>query len=128
MIFYSRDQKFEPIPVSSNITAAELIGHHDISVLLDISGITNRGLFLKSDEEEQLFNSSECPCEVMFGVDDNGRIVRQPVGECVCVGGGRREEECVHVNDSYGMWEERGGAVNVRVKCYRTATCVCVCV
>ena len=82
MVFYSKDQKFESIPVSSNITAAELIGHHDISVQLDISGITNRGLFLKSSDEEQLFSTSECPCEVLFGVDDNGKIVRQPVGEC----------------------------------------------
>jgi len=96
-VFFARSQQFECMPVSSNITAKEVIEHHLLSVQLDISGVTNRGLFLKSDEEEQLFNSTECPCEVLFGVDENGMIMRQPVGHLLiknkALGGARRTQK-----------------------------------
>ena len=55
--------------------------HHDISVQLDLNGITNRGLFLKSETEELMFTAMECPCEVLFEVDENKNLVRLPVGK-----------------------------------------------
>ena len=57
-----------------------------------------RGLFLKSKDEEHIFSTAECPCEVLFSVDASGKITRQPVGECVCV--------CVCEGGEGRMWEE----------------------
>ena len=50
---------------------------------LDLIGVTNRGLFLKSDAEELLFTDVECPCDVLFDTDDSGNPSRQPVGEYI---------------------------------------------
>ena len=67
--------------MGKSITATQIIEHHDISVALDINGVTNRGLFLKSDTEELMFTGTECPCDVLFEVDESNNLVRQPVGE-----------------------------------------------
>lgn len=72
---------FECIVVNSNITASEVMEHHDISVQLDLNGVTNRGLFLKSDTEELMFTGAECPCDVLFELDENKDLIRQPVGK-----------------------------------------------
>ena len=40
----------------------------------------SRGLFLKNGEEEQIFGTGECPCEVLFEVDASGKVTRLPVG------------------------------------------------
>ena len=67
--------------VVNSITAAQVINHHDISVQLDLNGVTNRGLFLKDETGEQMFTGTECPCEVLFQMDESRNLVRQPVGE-----------------------------------------------
>jgi len=68
--------------VTKTTSAGKILDHHDISVQIDVQGLTNCGLFLKTDGEEEMFDSSECPCELLFEEDSSGAPVRQPVGEC----------------------------------------------
>ena len=83
VIFFSRTKEFESIVVHSHITVHNVIKHQDIVVQLDLQGVTNRGLFLKTPEEETLFSNTECPCEVLFETDHKGVLKRQPVGTSV---------------------------------------------
>ena len=67
---------FEAVCVPVTMTALEVLELHDISQRLDLSGIVNRGLFLKSSREEHMFDSNECPCEALFFINDAGAVVR----------------------------------------------------
>ena len=67
--------------VTVTTCAGKILDNHDISVQIDVQGLTNCGLFLKTDMEEEMFDSSECPCELLFEDDLSGAPVRQPVGE-----------------------------------------------
>ncbi len=77
--------EFDSFVFPATVTTREVIEDRDVSVALDLRGITNRGLFLKSDEEERIFGRAECPCEVLFQVDASGKVTRMPEGVCVCV-------------------------------------------
>ena len=65
--------------VPTSITASDVLQHHDVAAKVDLLGIANPGLFLKS-REESLFDSNECPCDALFAVID-GKIERQSTGE-----------------------------------------------
>ncbi len=82
---------YKCIVVSAGITASQIIEHPDISKQLDLNGVTNSGLFLKSDQSEELFTGAECPCDVLFlfTEDGSGNLVRQNVGEWWWVWQGR---------------------------------------
>ena len=82
VVFYNRRQNFEIITVPSYASASDIIEDRDLSVQLDISGIANRALFLKSQDEEHIFTNTESPCDVLFEVDEEGVLVRRPVGRC----------------------------------------------
>eukprot|EP00731_Ephydatia_muelleri_P017763 Em0010g861a len=69
------DTSFECIVVPTSITASDVLQHHDVAAKVDLLGIANPGLFLKS-REESLFDSNECPCDALFAVID-GKIERQ---------------------------------------------------
>ncbi len=71
--------------MSPHATDTEIIHHREISMKLDMSGVGNRGLFLKGREGEQPFGLGESPCDVLFELDFNGELKRLPVGECMCV-------------------------------------------
>ena len=62
--------------------ASRILEHRDISVLMDMEGIANCGLFLKTDMGEEMFDASECQCDLLFDQDLSGAPVRQPVGRC----------------------------------------------
>ena len=57
---------FECIYVSTHATDTEIIQHREISVKLDMTGVGNRGLFLKLRDSEQPFGLGESPCDVLF--------------------------------------------------------------
>ncbi len=72
--------------VTTATTADKILEDHDISVQIDFQGITNCGLFLRTDTSEEMFDSSECPCDLLFQPDITGAPVRQPVGEWAIFG------------------------------------------
>ena len=86
-IFISK-KDYECIVVGAGISAMQIIEHRDISVQLDLNGVTNRGLFLKTSTEECMFTGTECPCDVLFDEDEDRNLVRQDVGGCGWVGCG----------------------------------------
>jgi hypothetical protein len=83
VLFYGDKGQFETITVSSKATAQEIVDHRDVQVQLDIVGINNRGLFLKAENNESLFNSTESPSDALFTLDGNGRVARLSVGQLV---------------------------------------------
>ncbi|XP_064387985.1 uncharacterized protein LOC135336189 isoform X2 [Halichondria panicea] len=94
LVVYIDNQKdFECIYVSPHATDTEIIQHREISVKLDMTGVGNRGLFLKLRDSEQPFGLGESPCDVLFEMNINGELRRLPVGHLVvknkALGGGR---------------------------------------
>ena len=91
MVYYNRHQDFEVVTVPSYATASDILNDRDLKVQLDISGIDNTGLFLKTREDEHMFTNLESPCDVLFELDEDGVLRRQPVGtyawrvQCTCV-------------------------------------------
>ncbi len=67
--------------MSPHATDTEIIQHREISVKLDMTGVGNRGLFLKLRDSEQPFGLGESPCDVLFEMNINGELRRLPVGE-----------------------------------------------
>ncbi len=78
---------FECIYVSPHATDTDIIKHHKISMKLDMTGVGNRGLFLKGPQGEQPFGLGESPCDVLFELSFNGELKRLPVGKNIaCIG------------------------------------------
>ncbi|CAI7997422.1 hypothetical protein GBAR_LOCUS2146 [Geodia barretti] len=82
VVFYG-EEEFEALAVSSNVTAEEVVNDNDIQIQLDKTGINNSGLFLKTDFDERLFSSCECPCDVLFTLHSNGQVVKLDAGRLV---------------------------------------------
>ena len=87
VVYYNRHQNFEVVTVPSYATASDILNDRDLKVQLDISGIDNTGLFLKARDEEHMFMNLESPCDVLFELDLDGVLRRQPVGThtCTCI-------------------------------------------
>ncbi len=81
MVYIDNQKDFECIYVSPHATDTEIIQHREISVKLDMTGVGNRGLFLKLRDSEQPFGLGESPCDVLFEMNINGELRRLPVGE-----------------------------------------------
>ena len=89
VVFYNRHQDFEIVTVPSYASASDILDDRDLSVQLDISGIANRGLFLKTQDDEHMFMNLESPCDVLFEVDEDSVLRRRPMGmpEIYYIGG-----------------------------------------
>jgi hypothetical protein len=87
VVFYNRHQSFEVVTVPSYATASDILNDRDLKVQLDISGIDNTGLFLKTRDDEHMFTNLESPCDVLFELDLDGILRRQPVGTQICMHG-----------------------------------------
>ena len=85
VVFYNRHQNFEVVTVPSYATASDILNDRDLKVQLDISGIDNTGLFLKTRDDEHMFTNLESPCDVLFELDLDGVLRRQPVGTHTCI-------------------------------------------
>ena len=85
VVFYNRHQNFEVVTVPSYATASDILNDRDLKVQLDISGIDNTGLFLKTRDDEHMFTNLESPCDVLFELDLDGVLRRQPVGMHTCI-------------------------------------------
>ena len=85
VVFYNRHQNFEVVTVPSYATALDILNDRDLKVQLDISGIDNTGLFLKTRDDEHMFTNLESPCDVLFELDLDGVLRRQPVGTHTCI-------------------------------------------
>lgn len=93
VVFLGGLKEFESIFVSHHATASDVIEHEAIRLRLDVTGVANRGLFLKSQDNEQPFGVGESPCDALFAQETSGGLRRLSVGRLVvrnkALGGGR---------------------------------------